>query len=319
MTTTNFQHRPRRNWLQINILCPQEATDILINELTSLTGSGAQTETISDQELIVCYLEKNAAYPGKRHTLDALIILYSSQFPSLTVDLSTLEEENWAENWKDNYKPTKLTKHITVKPTWEEYDPKPDEIVIDIDPGMAFGTGLHFSTRLALRHIDLLFHGEDTPTTIIDVGTGTGILALACAKLGATKLIAIDNDPDAVVTAIDNIKQNNEQLKIDCSITDLKDIEPQADLIIANITADILTILQGDITPKIKAGGHLILAGILTGGQSSAIIDLYQSSGLILIDENQEDEWTGLLFRKPPCNVNEGRDKSLEGLSAFAI
>ncbi len=297
MTTANFQHRPRRNWLQINITCQPDNSELLIHDLTSLTGSGVQTETLTDKELIICYLEKDEGYSTKRQTLDNLISLFSEK-SALTVELSNLVEENWAENWKSNYKPTKLSKHITVKPTWEDYEAKTDEIVIDIDPGLAFGTGLHFSTRLALCHIDTLFHQDTIPETILDVGTGTGILALACAKLGAARVIAIDNDPDAVVTALDNIKQNNEHHKIQCSVTDLKDIKPQADLVIANITADILTLLQPDIALKIKPNGHLILAGILTGNQATSITKLYQENGLQLVEENQEDEWTGLLFKQ---------------------
>lgn len=299
MTTSNFQHRPRRNWLQINITCEPDHAELIIQELTSLSGSGVQTETISGKEHIICYLEKDDTYLAKRQDLDAFIASSSSDQQQITVELSNLEEENWTENWKNNYKPTKLSDHITVKPTWEDYEAKTDEIVIEIDPGMAFGTGLHFSTRLALRHIDTLFQTNKPPITVLDIGTGTGILALACAKLGAAQLTAIDNDPDAVVTALDNIKQNNESHKINCTVTDLKDLQLQADLLIANITADVLTLLQPDISPRIKAEGHLILAGILTGDQSSAIIDLYQANGLQFVDENQEDEWTGLLFRQP--------------------
>ncbi len=298
MTTSDFQHRPRRNWLQINITCDPERAELLIHELTTLTGTGVQTETVSGKELIICYLEKDDDYPVRRQALDSLIATFSEQPGGPTVELSTLVEENWAENWKSNYKPTKLSKHITVKPTWEEYAASSDEVVLEIDPGMAFGTGLHFSTRLALRHIDTLFHQENPPSTVLDIGTGTGILALACAKLGASDLTAIDNDPDAVATALDNIIQNNEQDKIACSVTDLGAIESTFDLVIANITADVLTLLQPEILPRIGAGGHLVLAGILTGSQSQAVINLYQTSGLTLIDENQEDEWTGLLFAK---------------------
>lgn len=299
MTISNFKHRPRRSWLQINITCQPSFVDDLIAELTSLTGAGVQTESNDDAEGIIAYLEKDDDYPQKRQLLDQLI----ASFPENTrpsLELSNLEEENWAENWKSNYKPTKLSDHITVKPTWEDYSAGDEEIVIEIDPGMAFGTGLHFSTRLALRHIDALFHQPHPPTSVLDVGTGTGILALACAKLGAETITAIDNDPDAVVTALDNIKQNNEQYKIQCSTTPLSSITEKADLIIANITADVLTLLQPDITPTINRGGHLVLAGILTGSQSRAIITLYQTSGLTLIAENQEDEWTGLLFTKKP-------------------
>lgn len=297
MTTSNFQHRPRRNWLQINITCEPDSSEFLIHELTTLTGSGVQTETVADKELIICYLEKDDDYPSRRQALDKLIAAFSAK-TNLSVELSTLVEENWAENWKSNYKPARLSKHITVKPTWEEYAAGDNEVVIDIDPGMAFGTGLHFSTRLGLRHIDTLFHQPNPPATVLDIGTGTGILALACAKLGASALTAIDNDPDAVVTALDNIMQNNEQDKIACSVTDLKDIQETYDLVIANITADVLTLLKDDILPRIATSGHLVLSGILTGSQSQAIINAYEEGGLTLIDENQDDEWTGLLFSK---------------------
>lgn len=299
MTTQDFQHRPRRNWLQINLTCQPDQSDILIYELTSLTGAGVQTKTCANEEQIIAYLEKNDSYTLKRTQLDTLV----ASFPDTTrptLELTTLEEENWSENWKSNYKPSKLSDHITVKPTWEDYQPKAGEIVIEIDPGMAFGTGLHFSTRLALRHIDALYHSNQRPATVLDVGTGTGILALACAKLGGQKVIAIDNDPDAIVTALDNIKQNHEQHKVECSVTDLAKIVDQVDLAIANITADVLTLLQPDLCPKIKQGGHLVLAGILSGHQAEKISALYEKHGLRLISENHEDEWTGLLFTKSP-------------------
>ncbi len=297
MTTKDFQHRPRRSWLQVNIICHPEQVDLLIHKLTELTGAGVQTETLSAREQIIAYLEKDETYATKRQRLDTIIASFTVEDrPQL--ELSTLVEENWAENWKDNYKPTKLSKHITVKPTWEDYEPKSDEIVIEIDPGMAFGTGLHFSTRLALRHIDNLFHNDIKPNTVLDIGTGTGILALACAKLGSTKTLAIDNDPDAVVTAVDNIKQNHEERTIHCSLTDLTEIQSEFDLVIANITADILTLLQSDLVPRINLRGHLILAGILSGDQATAITKLYQKNGLTLTSETREDEWSGLLFTK---------------------
>jgi len=299
MTTKDFQHRPRRNWLQINLECDKPQADHLIHELTKLTGAGVQTESKAGKEQIIAYLEKDDDYTTTRKRLDSFIL----SFPVDTrpaMDLSTLVEENWAESWKENYKPTKLSEHITVKPTWEDYEPKSSEIVIEIDPGMAFGTGLHFSTRLALRHIDTLFHLDTHPSTVLDIGTGTGILAIACAKLGATHITAIDNDPDAVVTALDNIKQNNGHHTIACSTMDLCDLKTTVDLTIANITADVLTLLEPDLTPTIKAGGHLVLAGVLTGHQALSITSLYEKCGLTLIKQNTEDEWSGLLFLKKP-------------------
>ncbi len=297
---TSFSHRPARHWLQIDLSVPAELTEYASHQLTSITGNGVQLLSENNRDMIIGYLEKNDDYPKRRQELDAFTAELRTKTSSpVDFSLRTIVEENWAENWKENYKPSRITETITVKPTWETYTPSANEIVIDIDPGMAFGTGLHSSTRLALNFIDQLFSTAATaPTEVLDVGTGTGILAIAAAKLGAKQVMAIDNDIDAVVAAQDNIKQNNETARILCADTDLAELKGCYDLVIANITADVLTALCPELVKKINRGGHLILAGILKGDQADTIIRHFQEASLQLVSDKTDGRWISLLFSK---------------------
>ncbi|MBU0682009.1 MAG: 50S ribosomal protein L11 methyltransferase [Proteobacteria bacterium] len=299
---TSFSHRPARHWLQIDIAVPEKFIEYVSHELTRITGNGVQQLSKDDKEIIIGYLEKNDTYPAARQELDTFLSEFTTKLNSpLDLNLSTLVEENWAENWKENYKPSRITDNITVKPTWETYSPAAGEIVIEIDPGMAFGTGLHSSTRLALTFIDQLFTTPKTsPRQVLDVGTGTGILAIAAAKLGAEKVTATDNDIDAVVAARDNIQQNGVGNLIDCSERDLSELADSYGLVIANITADILSELCPELVKKMSQGGHLILAGILKGAQADKVKDCFQAAALNFVAEKIEGRWISLLFTKPP-------------------
>lgn len=300
---TSFSHRPARHWLQIDILVPDDLIELVSHQITLITNNGVQLITREDgKETIIGYLEKNDTYPAARQELDNFLKELGDTITGpLDISLSTIVEENWAENWKENYKPSRITDTITVKPTWEPYSPTGKEIVIEIDPGMAFGTGLHSSTRLALGFIDDLFASSSTrPQNVLDVGTGTGILAIATAKLGAKKIMAIDNDIDAVVASQDNIGQNGVAGQVRCAETDLADLEDSYDLVIANITADVLTLLCPELAQKTKKGGHLILAGILKGPQADKVIDTFEDASLLLVNKKTEGKWISLLFTKKP-------------------
>jgi ribosomal protein L11 methyltransferase len=298
---TSFSHRPARHWLQIDIVAPAAYLDFVSHELTRITGNGVQLLSTDDQETVIGYLEKNDTYTAARQELDAFISDLAAKLTRpVDLRLSTLVEENWAESWKENYKPSRITDTITVKPTWESYTPAAGEIVIEIDPGMAFGTGLHSSTRLALTFIGHLFTPPAVaPGKVLDVGTGTGILAIAAAKLGAQQVTAIDNDIDAVVAARANIEQNSVTGQIRCSEETLADLPGRYDLVIANITADILTALCPDLIKKMTPGGHLILAGILQGEQADRVSRCFQAASLTLVAEKTEGRWISLLFTAP--------------------
>jgi ribosomal protein L11 methyltransferase len=271
-----------------------------------LTGSGIeqQTEPITpmpDSETIIAYLEKNAHCQSKKTEFEAFLAKLADEntdFAPPSCSYTEIIEEDWNKNWKAFYKPLRLTNSITVKPTWEPYNAESHEIVIEIDPGMAFGTGLHDSTQLALQLIERSFAGRATPQKILDVGTGTGILGMACALLGAKNVLAIDNDPDAIAAARKNVGHNNLSHAMTIEPTDLSKIEGPFDLIAANITQDVLISMASQLISLLAKQGHLVLAGILKGEQADTITRLFYGKGLTLLESPCQKEWQAFLFEK---------------------
>ncbi len=322
MKSNPFAHRPPREWLKITVCVPQHHADLTAGFLMDLTGSGIeqQTEPITpmpDSETIIAYLEKNAHCQSKKTEFEAFLAKLADEntdFAPPSCSYTEIIEEDWNNNWKAFYKPLRLTDSITVKPTWEPYNAESHEIVIEIDPGMAFGTGLHDSTQLALQLIERSFVGRATPQKILDVGTGTGILGMACALLGAKNVLAIDNDPDAIAAARENVEYNNLSHVMTVEPTDLTPIERDKclnkrckalnkiegpfDLIAANITQDVLTSMASQLISLLAKQGHLVLAGILKGEQADTITRLFYGKGLTLLESPGQKEWQAFLFEK---------------------
>ncbi|HSR37094.1 MAG TPA: 50S ribosomal protein L11 methyltransferase, partial [Desulfurivibrionaceae bacterium] len=185
------------------------------------------------------------------------------------------------------------------KPTWEQYTPQADEQVIEMDPGMAFGTGHHASTRLALQLLERVFQErQPSSPSFLDVGSGTGILAMAGALWGAGTVVATDNDPDAVFIARQNIAANHLQDRIEVNDTPLGNLTPHFDIIVANITSDVLTLLAPELASHLKPGGDLVLAGILGGEQEQGISAVFQRLGLTQLACPHHEEWVAFHFRK---------------------
>ncbi len=293
-----FAHRQPRKWIKATITTNKDKSDRLITFLTDLTGSGVeesvpQPGTTLPKATLTCYLEADDHIETNKEK----IRLFLAEHHQNESDVSFAEiiEEDWSRNWKKHFKPTRISKRITIKPTWESYEAEADEVVIEIDPGLAFGTGLHESTRLALQLTEASFD-ICTPRTVLDVGTGTGVLAMAAALLGAKEVLAIDNDPDAVVCAKDNIKQNKLTSIIDATGEDLSSKEGPYDLVIANITSDVLTLLAPQLVKNMAPNGQLILAGILAGEQAKGIEKTFTKLGLTVKQSPVEGEWQAFLF-----------------------
>ena len=210
-----------------------------------------------------------------------------------TVEFEKTYEEDWANNWKKYYKPTLLGEKIVVKPTWEDYTAKENELVIEIDPGMAFGTGTHETTRMCIQALERYVKPE---TTVFDVGCGTGILAIAAAKLEAKMAVGVDLDPVAVEVAKENVKCNNLE-NIEILYGNLVDvIEGKADIVVANILAEIVCILTDDVKRVLKNGGYFISSGIIHDRVEMVKTKL-ENSGFEVLEVNTEGEWNCIVAK----------------------
>jgi ribosomal protein L11 methyltransferase len=297
---------PSRSWLRITITASETISDPIADFICQQTGGVEQIPVVAAnaaQEQIVGYLENG---PQAQEMLKK-IREYLAELADLTPDegqtrLETeiIPDEDWNKTWKERFKPLPITAHLVIKPTWESYQPAPGEKVIEMDPGMAFGTGHHASTKLALEFVEALFHTKETPPkTVLDVGTGTGILAMAAALFGAQEVLAIDNDPEAVVVAGENILRNELQQTITATGVALEEIPRQFDLVIANIIHDTLIELAAPLAAHLAPNGKLIMAGILTGPQTDNIRAAYNALGLKHQETRSEGEWSALLFSRP--------------------
>jgi ribosomal protein L11 methyltransferase len=198
-----------------------------------------------------------------------------------------VREEDWANNWKKYYKPTKIGENIVIKPIWENYDVKAGEIIVELDPGMAFGTGTHETTRMCVLALEKYITPD---TTVFDIGTGSGILAIAAAKMQAKKVIGVDLDPVAVDSARENIAYNKLG-NIEILEGNLMDVvEGKADIVVANIIAEIICILVEDVKKFLIEGGYFISSGIIKE-RKEMVIEKLEANGFKVIEENTEGEW----------------------------
>lgn len=214
-------------------------------------------------------------------------------------EISTKEvlEEDWATAWKKYYHPVRLTRYLTVVPEWESYTPvQADEKLIRLDPGMAFGTGTHPTTQLTLQAMEAYIRGGET---MLDVGTGSGVLSIAGKYLGAAKVYAYDLDQVAVKSAVANLNLNPIAADVTVEANNLlQGVTQQADLIVANILADIILQLLPDAARLLKVQGKLILSGIISDKRSE-IIDRALAQELELCEQLQIKDWVCLVFQKP--------------------
>jgi ribosomal protein L11 methyltransferase len=209
------------------------------------------------------------------------------------IDYTRINEENWAESWKAFFWPEKISRHITVKPTWRSYEPGPEEVVVEIDPGMAFGTGTHPTTSMCIRLIEqYLKHGD----TFLDIGTGSGILMVVAAKLGADKLFGIDNDEMAVKIAarnlaINNVPQNRFQLKTGDLLNGIQD---RYDLIAANIFSQEILNLLDSMVLNLSATGIFICSGIIEKNRPAIVAEM-KARGFKILEIRKEKGWVAIV------------------------
>lgn len=211
--------------------------------------------------------------------------------------IDEMEDEDWANNWKKYYKPTKIGGQIVVKPTWEEYEPEKGDIIVNLDPGMAFGTGTHETTQLCVMALEKYMKPGDL---VFDIGCGSGILSIAAAALGAGAVIGVDFDPVAVDAAKSNAELNHLSDKIDVRLGNLLDVIPeeqQADLIISNILAEAIIELTDTVNPYLKPNGYFISSGIIHE-HLNEVVEKLEACGFEIVKIETMGEWDAIAARK---------------------
>lgn len=222
-------------------------------------------------------------------------------------EIKTVNEEEWATAWKQYFKPIRVSERLTIKPTWEEYTPEStDERIIELDPGMAFGTGAHPTTSLCLRALDGVVQGGEE---IIDVGTGSGILAIGAVHLGASRVMALDLDPVAVLSAKENTQLNGMEDRIMVKESDLLTVLSEGrnaedlgiklpvKVVVANILAEVIVLFVDDVYAALQPGGIYIASGIYKN-KIDVVEQALVSSGFEIADMHREDDWVAFVARK---------------------
>ena len=210
------------------------------------------------------------------------------------VGVKWVEDDEWRDEWKKFFKPVRVGK-IVVKPPWDDYSANPGEIIIELDPGMAFGTGYHPSTRLCLQALQDCIKGGET---VLDVGTGSGILAIASVKLGASKAVGLDVDSAAVEVAQTNVE--NERL---CDTIEIRQsdspraFDGAAEVVVANIVANVIIEMAEDLCAKLKPGAKLITSGIVNE-RANEVAEKLEGAGARTVEIRQDGEWTALISER---------------------
>ncbi|MFB4164872.1 50S ribosomal protein L11 methyltransferase [Alteribacillus sp. JSM 102045] len=309
-------------WIEFGVHTTQEAVEPISNILHEAGASGVVIEDSDDLQkdwhgtedeifelsaedypeegvLVKAYFPINSfakeTAEGVKQSINDLL-LHNIDIGRNEVTLTEVHEEDWAEAWKKYYKPVKVTQSLTIAPSWENYKPvSSDEHVIELDPGMAFGTGTHPSTILCLQALEQIIKGGES---VIDVGTGSGILSIAAAKFGAEKVHALDLDSTAVESAQANVSFNRTDHIIDVKQNNLLDSthEP-ADVIVANILADIIIRMTEEAYHLLNAGGYFITSGIISGKKEEVKEKLLKHNFVIQETIEMED-WVAFVAQK---------------------
>ncbi len=303
-------------WTQVKVTVPLRELDALV-AVMSMINNNLMIEDYSDIDvnLKTCYgdlidekilnANKDIAsvsvfIPSDRSYMDDLAYIRQRCGEldlHAEVELVGVNEEDWANSWKQYYKPIKIGEKIVICPAWERYTPAAGEIVIRMDPGMAFGTGTHETTRLVIR---LLEKYTKEGQRMLDVGTGTGILAICASRLGAEICRAYDIDPTAVRVARENIKDSG-LTNVICDQSDLlKQVSlegGQYDLVCANIVADIIIRMTPDVGKYMKDDAVLLASGIIAE-RCDDVVECFERNGFKVVEKLTDNDWCGLAVMK---------------------
>ncbi len=307
-------------WCEISIQTSHEAVELIAEIFRDLGASGVvieDPELVNDYitsgkwdytdipiaketEVVVekAYLPVNGELEGRIQTLRQEIKALESRGVNTAPAVLTtaeLQDEDWSDTWKQYFHTEKPGERVVIKPTWEEYAPQGDEVVIELDPGAAFGTGTHATTAMCIRQLEKLVKPG---MTVFDVGTGSGILSIISAKLGAKNIQAVDYDDSVLKIVEENLEQNNVQDIISVAQSDLmQNVHGKAELVIANIIADIIIRLFDQLDEHLEQGGTLLTSGIIED-RIEDVLAAAEAHGYGVVERLENKGWACITFKR---------------------
>jgi ribosomal protein L11 methyltransferase len=285
-----------RSWREVQIEIHPSLGEVVAAFLIDQGSPGVRQEEVTkvspaEKERIIGYFLNDRSWRPKKEIIqDYLTSLGDSQSNFFPWRSKIIKEEKWAEAWKSNFKPLLVSPRIVVKPPWEEYAVQKGQVIIEIDPGMAFGTGTHPSTQMCLQVLDEMIPSFPGHPSVLDVGTGSGILAIAACKLGAKRVVAIDTDPVAVNSARKNAAANKIKKGIQFRLGSLDRLRPGFDIVVANLLPQELLSLSSSLAEKILPDGVLILSGFLQK-QKKEVMNVFTSHALKVRRTQKSKGW----------------------------
>jgi len=272
-------------WRELRVALPTLPSAIEVEGLVSAFDDAGSGAAIADGELV--------AYLPESTQTDRILVELRERIQPLAIRESVIEETNWAEAWKVYFKPRRVGKRIIVCPSWEQVDVGPDEILLELDPGQAFGTGDHPTTRLMLEFAEEYVRPGDR---VFDVGCGSGILSVAALKLGALHVMAVDLDLPSVLATRANLERNHVEAGV-AQAEGFSGLRGEADVVLTNIISATLVRLAPQAAAHVGPGGIWLTSGIIEAN-ADAVRQAIAKAGLTLIEERSEGEWVAMAARR---------------------
>ncbi|MFN8533196.1 MAG: 50S ribosomal protein L11 methyltransferase [Dehalococcoidia bacterium] len=272
----------------ISAVLSAEGAGVVVDEAITPTSDWGGWEADPSRPVRVRgYLPLQRGVVTRRRRIERALWHLAQLRPVAPLRAREVDEEDWADAWKQHFLVHRIGERIVIRPSWRSYDPSPNDVVIELDPGMAFGTGLHPTTRLCLAALERTVKPGDR---VLDLGTGSGILSIAAAKLGATSILAIDPDPVAVDAATANVAANGLSERVQMAEGTIEAVDQTFDLVVANISAKVLIEIAEDLARVTRPGGRLLASGLLDEREIEVAIQ-FAVAGFHLVESAAERDW----------------------------
>ena len=287
-------------WLEVSVTVENEAAEAVAEVLSRYAHRGVAIEAGPDgwnagPVIVRAYLSVDDQLRANKRRVEEALWHLGQIRPVSAPTFCPVAEADWAEAWKERLNVLHVGQHIVIRPSWRDYAPAPGDVVIQLDPGMAFGTGLHPTTQMCLVALEKLIHPG---AEVLDLGTGSGILAIAAAKVGAGHAFAVDNDQVAVKTAQGNVVTNGVQGIVNLVRGSLTEVSGSYGLVVVNILARVIVeMAQEGLAKRVRPGGKLITTGILAE-QEQKVVAALERGEFALAERQQRGDWVCLVMEQ---------------------